>query len=294
MSEDVIIVGGGLFGMIAAQAVRTRLGIDPIIVHDDRPLMGSKAAACLMADGWLSSMSLENRTTAFTLLDQVYRMRTLRFQVRVGPLEVKLQDVKWVDPLHILYPKGEWRKMQATVESIEQVGNTVQLMLDDGKTRLVGDRCIIAAGHWTEKLFPGAATVAKGGWAHRWKTSLPLDPPGRPITDGFIKTWAPYKQIVAFEIEPERLWVGDGSALLLPSMTRERLEASRARCAEAAEQPESLAQTIAGIRPYAAAKTAEPCLLLRRDRITAITGGAKNGTVAAAWAAATYCKQFNW
>jgi flavin-dependent dehydrogenase len=45
--RDVVIVGGGLFGSIAAAALRDA-GMDVCLIDDGRPRSGSRAAGCLM------------------------------------------------------------------------------------------------------------------------------------------------------------------------------------------------------------------------------------------------------
>ena len=94
--RDVIIVGGGLFGSIAAAALRGA-GMDVMLIDDGRPRSGSRAAGCLMKPSWLSKMGKDNVDASFRLLDRLYGLRTV--PLRAGPLSV---SAEWINPDIIL------------------------------------------------------------------------------------------------------------------------------------------------------------------------------------------------
>jgi hypothetical protein len=104
-----------------------------------------------------------------------------------------------------------------------------------------------------------------------------------PVTEPVISVWAPYKQVVALNMDDGMSWSGDGSALVERSFRQDyRLTAARNRVERHVVRT---TRVLPGVRPYAAVHDKAPCLVSPQGRIIAVTGGAKNGTIAAAWAA---------
>jgi hypothetical protein len=104
-------------------------------------------------------------------------------------------------------------------------------------------------------------------------------------TEPAIRPWAPYKQLVRFN-RGDGIWCGDGSAIIPENWTLERQLQSRKRCAEFVGKSETSSKLLVGIRPYIKLQKKAPCLVERLNKgIWVATGGAKNGTMSAAWAA---------
>ena len=154
-------------------------------------------------------------------------------------------------------------------------GYTVSGGMTTGPAGLALDArwAVVAAGLWTPELCPWVETWGRWGWAFR----------GLPVVEPVISIWAPYKQVVALNMDDGMSWSGDGSALVEKSFRQPyRLSAARQRVERHVVRT---TQTLSGVRPYAGLVDRDPCLIAPRGRVIAVTGGAKNGTIAAAWAA---------
>lgn len=257
---DVAIVGSGLFGSIIARSLSS-LGQSVIIFDDNRPEAGSKPAACLMKPGWFSSMGKAVYDPALELLDELYRVQEIQFKMRLSGLKVK---VFWVPPAKILNEKP----VHATVDQLIWRGDCWEVGPDTAKV------VIVAAGIWTELLVPEVKQKAQAGIAFLW--------PENKIAEPFIAPWAPYKQIVGFN-RGDGLWISDGTTILRHKWTTSRMLKSEIRCSGATRATVGQHTRLFGIRPYHGQK---PCYLEEvRPKLWVATGGAKNGTLAAAWCA---------
>lgn len=258
--RDVIIVGGGLFGSIAAAALRDA-GMDVALIDDGRPRSGSRAAGCLMKPSWLTRMGRDNVDASFRLLDRLYGLRTI--SLKAGPLSV---NAEWINPDEVM-------------SSPRIVGHIAKVASFPGGNRvrfrdmeaMDARHVIVAAGVWTRDLIRGVPVVGKAGASVRLK-NLP--------EDNRISVWAPYKQLVRFSHESFR-WAGDGTAILSKNWNLERERACLDRIIAFAGEGE----TRVGIRPFA--DTPDPAALEEvAPGLWSLTGGGKNGTAAAGWAAA--------
>lgn len=258
--RDVIIVGGGLFGSIAAEALR-KAGMDVCLIDDGRPRSGSRAAGCLMKPSWLQKMGRSNVDASFSLLDRLYGLRTV--SLKAGPLTV---DAKWINPDVVMSSERITRHV-AKVASFPG-GNRVRFRdMEPMDAKVV----IVAAGAWTRELINGAPIVGKAGVSVRLNS---------PPTDNRISVWAPYKQLVRFS-QPDFRWAGDGTAILTKNWNLDRERACLDRIIEFAGE----GQARVGIRPFA--QTSDPAALEEiAPGLFSLTGGGKNGTAAAGWAAA--------
>lgn len=262
MSVDVAVVGAGLFGSVIAAALRK--GRASVLVIDDaRPEAGSKPAACLMKPGWFSGLGKNVYDPALTLLDSLYGLRDVQFSV-LGAKRVK---VHWCDPAAILKPPD----VRGFVQRIENTKGGHRLFVE-GKETVSARKVVVAAGIWTPQLVCVTVPVeAYSGEAYLW--------PKRKIDTPFIRPWAPYKQVVAFN-RGDGLWVGDGSTI--KNWNDARASASLSRCAEAVGMKEK-PQRLFGHRPFT---RRTPCYLEElRSGLWVATGGAKNGTILAGWCA---------
>jgi glycine/D-amino acid oxidase-like deaminating enzyme len=149
---------------------------------------------------------------------------------------------------------------------------------------------VVAAGVWTSHILPVPGLVGKMGAA--------VLHPNVQIQEPFIRPWAPYKQLVAFNLGDD-MWVGDGSAIKPENWTPERQAKTVARCSVTGgldihgatvdtDVLEESKRVLVGTRPYVPKKhlNGRPCYLEEREPgLWVATGGAKNGTIAAGWCA---------
>lgn len=268
----VVIVGAGLFGSIIAAHLRKE-GHEVTVVADQRAGMGSVPAACLMKPSWASSMGKEY-DRAIELLDGLYGVRELQFDT---PPFRAIVTAHWVDPRQVL--------KEPDIKAVADINGYAPGLepLD------WGDQVIFATGQWADLHDPQlqGRLSGKGGWSFLVEGNL--------LGRGLIQPWAPYRQLVAFQIAPDVVWVGDGAALKKESMTPERMEASRRRCEAALDtrlrpgDHRVVAQ--AGFRPYVK-DLKEPAYIREvKPGMRVVTGGAKNGTLGAAWAARQIAEQ---
>lgn len=261
---DLLVVGGGIFGQVMAAKARSE-GAAVLVLDALKDNAGSKPSACLMKPSWFSKFDKDLYTASLLELDKLFGVKELVF--RAGPLKVK---VNWVNPLTIL------NSNPIEKASITSVGDG--WVADREGKRWEARRVVVAAGCWSGELVEVAGLGAKAGWAFRFSGT---------VEEPFIRPWAPYKQIVAFNIESNVTWVGDGSTLNVASATPERKEKSRLRCADAIKKNASACSSVLGLRPYCAPfRSGEPCYMRQvSPGVWVITGGGKNGTLAAGWCA---------
>lgn len=269
---DVLVVGAGLFGSIIGEALQT-LGRSVSYIDANRLDAGSRAAACLMKPSWLSGMGKENYNVALNCLDSLFGIVDIDFYTR--PLN-KLVKVHWIPPQRILkYDKA----IQGVVTNLNfKFGeNTwVEAKIKQKFYALRPELIIITAGYWTKKLVHLPQLTGSSGVAFSWPGSAPSNT---------ISVWAPYKQLVTLNNwYPGRMWVGDGTAIKSSNWTTERQEQSLKRCSEAVNRSAKEVAMFYGIRPYI--KGLKTCFLEKiMSNVWVATGGAKNGTAAAGWAA---------
>lgn len=264
MTLEVAIIGAGLFGCIIGRALRQR-GMDVRIFDNDQKEAGSKPAACLMKPGWFSSLGREVYTPALALLEGLYEVKQLKFAMALAHV-----PVWWVSPKQVLAEPHE----AGTIKGVTPWRGGWELDVVGGDS-ILASTVIVAAGIWTGQLVPSIQQQAQAGVAFLWSDRNLLKEP-------FIKPWAPYKQIVGFD-RGDGTWVSDGSAILRKNWTPDRDALCLARCSATVSGARQPPQRLFGIRPYYKEK---PCCFSEvSPGLWAATGGAKNGTLAAAWCA---------
>lgn len=271
--KEIVIIGGGLFGSIAAAALR-KDGHDVTVIDARKDGAGSKPAACLMKPSWFSSMGKDKFGPSLELLDEMYGVQDL--SLRVGPLS---STVHWCDPAQILQPADIYDE----VEAIQcPVGSDRHILVLKSGLFIEAKTVIVAAGVWSNILAHVPGLVGRAGVAFRWSDMQ--------LAEGFVKPWAPYRQTVGFNISPTEVWVGDGSAIKPENWNEARQAQSYARSSTAigregyGDLALGRARALYGIRPYI--PDAKPCLI--KENLPGLwvnTGGAKNGTIAAGYSA---------
>lgn len=262
---DTIVVGGGLFGQITAAALR-RIGQKVAVLDCNKRQAGSAPAACLMKPSWFSMLGKDVYDPALKLLDNLYRVEDIDFELRAKKtgLKVGSATVHWINPKSIL-------GRHLTLSTVTKIAEG---RVETNKGEMTADTIVVAAGIWTEELLPQYKQVAQKGVAFLW--------PAVVISTPFIHPYAPYKQLVAFN-RGDGLWVGDGTAIIEDNWTDDYFMRSFQRCTSSVStQREPM--PIFGLRPYA--RGHKPCWLEQpMKNVWVATGGAKNGTIAAGYCA---------
>lgn len=271
--HDVIIVGGGLFGSVLARHLYTQ-GMSVALVDDHRPERGSDPAGCVIKPSWVSSMSRIDLDAGLGLLHQYYTVKSVDFQVLPSKLKTTAYRVEPSSILTLTSTSTRFTVVRSRVHSIIDHGPCATVVLPAGPAMTLQARwVVVAAGIWTPELCPWVETWGRWGWAFR----------AMPVYDPVISLWAPYKQVVAFNMDDGMSWAGDGSALVEKSFRQPYREQSARQRVERIVGKTTT--TLSGVRPYASLVGRDPCMVSPRGRVIALTGGAKNGTIAAAWAA---------
>lgn len=277
MNVDVIVIGAGIFGGTIARALQAQ-GREVLVLDDFRPNSGSAPSGCLMKPSWFDGLGKEVHEPSLALLDRIYGIRKLEFEIwPVG----KRTEVMWVPankreglPIRQLRVTGI---RDGHVVAREET-NPARGFEVDFHAKMI----VVAAGVWCGELMKVDGLSGKMG------ASFTM---GGRMKQGIIKPWAPYKQVVAFQQpDSEEIWMGDGSAIKPENWDYDRAMKCLERCGNAVNgkveglDPEDPGSRLEGIRPFV--KGAKPCLLEHRaPGLWLCTGGGKNGTIAAGWAA---------
>lgn len=280
---DVVVVGGGLFGRVITHALR-RQGRRVVAIDAAHETRGSNAAGCVMKPSWLSRLG-GDFTPAMDLLASLYSSFERR-PFRVNGMA--FADCYWVRPDQVLLDSmtGDF-----TDEADDRRGNVEHVLQSDdgldvpqvvysttaGWERVEAPLVVVAAGIWTEHLLPELRGVVTPRWGVATRSEATLE-------HDFIRAWAPYRQVVGVNLDPGLCWTGDGSALVRAPVGDQLAAIVRREAVDAALR----SRTILGARPYVDRKVlgSAPALLQEvRPGVWAATGGAKNGTAAAAWCA---------
>lgn len=272
---DAIIIGAGLFGATIARALQAQ-GRSVTVFDDNRPLSGSGPSGCLMKPSWFSGMGKHVTEPALELLHRLYNVRTVEF--RVHPLKVMAKSL-WIPNREVL-DRADLNVVSTRVTRVLP-GTTAPVVELNSEHFWTAPLVVIAAGFWSSLLTPVPGLVGKQGVSFSWRAQ---------VKEPSIRPWAPYKQTVVFNDSDGTVWGGDGSAIKPENWTCEREGECVARVARSAGLPPLLAVSRVGIRPFV--KSAGPCLVENRGNgLWVATGGAKNGTVAAGWAAYRIAKE---
>jgi glycine/D-amino acid oxidase-like deaminating enzyme len=292
MYSDTIVIGSGLFGCIIARALE-HAGQKVSLM--DRPCnkagRGSDPAACLMKPSWMGRLSKQQQKSSLDLLDTLYSVETVQFDVGLRNFGGTV-PVFWVPPQRILNP---WQMVRGSISKIEISDNCIGVFYvdDDGEPTVDFARnVVVAAGVWSNSLLmlcKGAPLVKAVEALAGQALLFPHGSIGQP----FIRPWAPYKQLVAFN-RGDGLWVGDGSSIKEKNWDIDRREASEKRCLEALPQEDQPHDRLFGLRPYVKDMHGDPAYLQQHmPGLWVATGGAKNGTIGAAWCATELVKRFS-
>lgn len=260
--SKVVIVGAGLFGSIAA-AVCHRAGHDVTVIDDLRPGAASLASGCLMRRSWFSGLDTVDVQRGYMLLDELYGVKTVHLK-NLGLIRGATYAVQFVDPDKILgepYLEGRVKEVRDGM-----------VQLEDGS--IFKGKVLIAAGCYAGELVEMPPIQRLVGISMRFK--------GQLVTSR-MRTYAPYRQAIAFNINEGEVWFGDGTSILQKNFVySERFATAKMR----AETFFGLkfkkgTRVDVGYRPYV--KGYKAGYFSRVSENTWVsTGGAKNGTLLAA------------
>lgn len=269
---DVVIVGAGLFGQVIASTLR-KAGQKVVLLDDARPGAGSPPAGCVIRPSWLAGkMPRAERDASLALLDELYGLQSVRFacsSALTGNAR-GYADCYRVETGRVLSPPTVFPG--ATV--YEVANNYVSLSTDPpGGMHIDARHVVVATGVWARELCPWAPVVTPK-WGYSFRGPVVLEPR--------IHLWAPYRQIVSFNMDDGQSWIGDGGAY--NQLTDQRLLECMTRCAgQYPERP--VLSPRSGARPVVKGLGSPAYCERGPDGVWCVTGGGKNGLAGAAWAA---------
>lgn len=267
--SDVIIVGAGLFGSIAAALSRAE-GHNVTVIDSGEKWAASPASGCVLAPSWLSSLDKNELETSFAVLRQLYTVHEVEFLIN------NLKKFR------------AWRVQTSQVlvkpDIVERVARIKSGVVELASGQKLAGNVLVAAGLGCTELIEGLPPL-RGLWGASLSVKTQLDHPR-------IHVYAPYRQAVAFNMTPKLVWMGDGTALIKNTWEKEqtqRVAETISRAKKYFKLPEQQVKVFAGARPYMADYKAgffEKVL----PRVWVSTGGAKNGTALAALNAHRFVK----
>jgi hypothetical protein len=274
--RNVVIVGAGLFGSIAAHLAR-QAGHTVTVVDSGEAYAASKASGCVLAPSWLASIPKEQVTEALGVLGSEYALHDLAFDCSVRGHKVPKQfRAQRVNPADVLLKPDDNRKVLS-------VGDGEVTFVD--RTKLRGT-VLVAAGMGCAELLPGMPKM-RGLWgASLWSL-------GEQIDAARLDVYAPYRQAVAFNIDRKRVWMGDGTALIQrtwDATAPERIATTKDRAQDYMGLKLAKTVVVSGARPYVIDHKAGYFAQVH-PKTWVSTGGAKNGTILAAWQALRFLKE---
>ena len=243
----LLIVGGGLFGSLAATYAR-RHGIETRVFDTGLPGAASAAAAGLFCEAWAGRKFAAHYRDAMAVLTTLYPIR----EVILRRADGRAETLGCVPPRLILEPKP-------IRESVTAVG--------DGWLEANGQRhegpVYIAAGIWATHFAPDLEIVGKAGAAFLFPGESP------PRTMAFDKG----RQALAFPRDAGFTYFNDGTAEREYRDEHDHASLERAAAMGTTDAP---TERLWGVRPYT---SGGPIFRQLGQRTWLATGGRKLGTI---------------
>jgi glycine/D-amino acid oxidase-like deaminating enzyme len=243
----LLVVGGGLFGSLAAAHARSR-GIETLVFDAGLPGAASPAAAGLFQEAWAGRRWGAHFQQALPLLERLYGIQSVSLTHDDGQQESFL----FVPPTAIL----------ETNPIRQQVTAVGAGWLEAGGQRYEG-WVYLAAGIWSEKFLPGLGVYGKAGAAFLF--------PGE--REGRIQSIAYGRQALAFVRDPGRTYFSDGTAERDYTEDHDRQTLQRAAALGLTATPSA---RLWGWRPYV---PGGPVFRQIQNNTWLATGGRKLGTI---------------
>jgi hypothetical protein len=242
----LFIVGGGLFGSLAASYARSK-GIETVVFDSGCPGAASPAAAGLFQERWAARKLRPLYHHALPLLERLSCVRHISLRRDDGNAESLL----FIPPSALL----ESNPIRQQVTSV-----------GDGWLEAAGQRhegwVYIAAGIWSASFLPGLEVLGKAGAAFVF--------PGE--REGRIHQADAGRQCIAFVRNGGTTYFSDGTAERVYTEEHDRLSLNRAAAMGLTEPSERLF----GNRPYT---PGGPFFQKIASRTWLATGGRKMGTI---------------
>jgi glycine/D-amino acid oxidase-like deaminating enzyme len=246
----LLVVGGGLFGSLAAAYARSK-GIEARVFDPGLPGAASHAAAGLFKEEWAGKKLQYHYQPAVDVLDALYAIRTVTLTHDDG----RDERFSFVPPRVIL-------ETEPVRQEVTAIG--------DGWLEARGQRhqgwVYVAAGIWCGRFFPTLGVYGKTGVSFVFDKECP----------GRIRPIGPGQQAIAFVRDPGTSYFGDGTAL--PSYTDDDELRTLRRAADMGLNGTPISR-LWGIRPYV---PGGPVFRKLGDRTWLAAGGRKMGTLLAA------------
>lgn len=243
----LLVVGGGLFGSLAAAYARRR-GIEALVFDAGLPGAASPAAAGLFQQAWAGRRWGEHFQQALPVLEQLYGIQSVTLAHDDGRPETFL----FVPPTAIL----ETNPIRQQVTAIGAG------WLEAGGQRYEG-WIYLAAGIWSEQFLPALGVYGKAGAAFLF--------PGERA--GRIRPIAYGRQALAFVRNPGCTYFSDGTAERDYTEDHDRQTLQHAAALSLTETPVA---RLWGWRPYV---PGGPVFRQLWPRTWLATGGRKLGTI---------------
>lgn len=243
----LLIVGGGLFGSLAATYARTK-GFAATVFDPGLTGAASPAASGLFKEAWIGQKQRAHFEQGLPLLDRLYGLRSVALTNEEGQIESFL----CVPPTSIL-------EIAPVRQSVTAIG--------DGWLEAAGVRhegfVYIAAGVWSDRFLPSLKIFGKAGTSFTFTGEQP----------GRIRNIAYGRQAIAFVRDAGATHFSDGTAELDYRDEHDRQSLGRAAALGLSETP--IARHW-GRRPYT---PGGPLFVALGQRTWLATGGRKLGTI---------------
>ena len=243
----LLVVGGGLFGSLAAAYARSK-GIETAVFDPGLSGAASPAAAGLFKEAWAGRKLREHYQQALPLLDKLYGIRHVSLLHDDGHAEPFL----FVPPTAILEPAPIRQRVTAVGDG----------WLEAGGQRYEG-WVYVAAGIWCEEFLPGLGVYGKAGASFVFQGER----------EGRMREIARARQAIRFVRDPATTHFSDGTAEREYTPAHDQISLERAAAMELTESP---IKRFWGYRPYA---PGGPVFQQIGNRTWLATGGRKMGTI---------------
>lgn len=261
----VYIVGNGLFGRVAADLLRSKGIKEVTIIDNEETWAGTRASGNLMKPSWLTGLPGDVVKAGYDTLDELYGLQKVPAEIGLG----KTMDLFAVDRRKTY--NGLHR--EGTVMKVSD--GEIDVCWQDGSVQKLAGIILVAAGVWTDSLVKSMPTMKRmAGVSFIFRSQ----PKFKPKLD----VWAPYKQSISYQTFDDKVWFGDGSAILEKNWNSEQRVSDALKRAQRHGLPEShLMATNFGLRPYVEGHK-NGYYMQYGKRTFVSTGGGKNGIVLAA------------
>lgn len=249
----LLVVGGGLFGSLAAAYARSK-GIEAFVFDSGREGAASPAAAGLFKERWAGRKIHAHYLRALPLLDHLYPIRSLLLKRDENETDHNpggMETLLFIPPALILEPNP-------IRHEVTRVG--------DGWLEAAGQRyggwIYLASGVWSGQFLPTLHVYGKAGAAFLFEGER----------EGRIRQRPGGRQSLAFVRDPGCTYFSDGTAERVYTEVHDRQSLD-----QAAEMGLSEARKrLWGNRPYTAGG---PVFQQISHRTWLATGGRKMGTI---------------